>query len=323
MANINDAVSWVLAGKYGNGADRIARLKAAWFDPTAVQNAVNAKLWAKTTTKQSTNNWIWYYDSISGRWVDTSNGDGYKNQDDYYQSFQEFHNPTYSYDAYANKTMADGRTYLEAFNDMEKKFMDNPSAYSEEQVNALQEMRNKLYWTSSDTFNRWETFKDAGLNKNNYLNNIWFKGDWTEYENSLMNPARKSMFDKSPTYKFNQDQINELTYLVTSWQLDGKDLTTEKLYNSFGKDWFIGLSNTGDSNTSQGTGATLQSTGSLGNMPAITQRTTGYSVGNGRYDQDDQSQHGKDAYAYSSTWNKQWGNSNASANTFGFKMFNL
>ena len=43
-ADYNKAVEDVLAGKYGNGAERVQKLTAAGFDATKVQNLVNKKL---------------------------------------------------------------------------------------------------------------------------------------------------------------------------------------------------------------------------------------------------------------------------------------
>lgn len=40
----------VIAGKWGNGADRVQRLTAAGYDATAVQNAVNTRLASRTQT---------------------------------------------------------------------------------------------------------------------------------------------------------------------------------------------------------------------------------------------------------------------------------
>ena len=44
----------VLAGKWGNGADRKSRLTAAGYDYDAVQNAVNAKLSGQKAKKSNT-----------------------------------------------------------------------------------------------------------------------------------------------------------------------------------------------------------------------------------------------------------------------------
>lgn len=51
---VTDAlVTEVINGKWGNGADRTAKLKAAGYDPSAVQNAVNAKLKGSSSSTAS------------------------------------------------------------------------------------------------------------------------------------------------------------------------------------------------------------------------------------------------------------------------------
>lgn len=42
--SVTDAAKAVIAGKYGNGADRVAKLKAAGYDPDTVQKKVNELL---------------------------------------------------------------------------------------------------------------------------------------------------------------------------------------------------------------------------------------------------------------------------------------
>lgn len=50
--SVDEIAKEVISGKWGNGQDRINRLKAAGYDPTAVQNKVN-ELLGKTTSKKS------------------------------------------------------------------------------------------------------------------------------------------------------------------------------------------------------------------------------------------------------------------------------
>lgn len=51
--SIEEVAKEVISGKWGNGQDRINRLKAAGYDPTAVQNKVNELLGKTTTSKKS------------------------------------------------------------------------------------------------------------------------------------------------------------------------------------------------------------------------------------------------------------------------------
>lgn len=51
----NDTIAnEVINGKWGNGADREKRLKAAGYNPTTIQNLVNQKLGSKTTSRPKT-----------------------------------------------------------------------------------------------------------------------------------------------------------------------------------------------------------------------------------------------------------------------------
>lgn len=51
--SVEEVAKEVISGKWGNGQDRINRLKAAGYDPTAVQNKVNELLGKTTTSKKS------------------------------------------------------------------------------------------------------------------------------------------------------------------------------------------------------------------------------------------------------------------------------
>ena len=49
----NDQIAQeVIAGKWGNGSDRMNRLQAAGYDPDAIQNLVNQKLGVKTSPSE-------------------------------------------------------------------------------------------------------------------------------------------------------------------------------------------------------------------------------------------------------------------------------
>lgn len=56
----------VINGKWGNGADRIARLKAAGYDPNTVQSEVNHELNASTPAKKSIS--VIATEVINGQW---------------------------------------------------------------------------------------------------------------------------------------------------------------------------------------------------------------------------------------------------------------
>ena len=73
--SINELASEVIAGKWGNGDARRARLTQAGYDPTAVQQNVNHLLASKPQTLKS--NEAIAKEVISGKW---GNGDARKSR---------------------------------------------------------------------------------------------------------------------------------------------------------------------------------------------------------------------------------------------------
>ena len=62
---VDELADEVIAGKWGNGADRKARLTAEGYDPEAVQNAVNAKVKADQKADQAEWHTIQRYETLS------------------------------------------------------------------------------------------------------------------------------------------------------------------------------------------------------------------------------------------------------------------
>lgn len=76
--NVDELADEVIAGKWGNGQDRINRLTTAGYDAAAVQSAVNDKLAGKTTaqtTAKKSNEEI-AKEVVAGKW---GNGGDRKN----------------------------------------------------------------------------------------------------------------------------------------------------------------------------------------------------------------------------------------------------
>lgn len=73
--NVVEIAKEVIAGKWGNGATRTAKLKAAGYDPSAVQTKVNEMLSGSTSTKKSVEQVA--KEVIAGKW---GNGTTRKNK---------------------------------------------------------------------------------------------------------------------------------------------------------------------------------------------------------------------------------------------------
>lgn len=66
-ASVDTVASQVIAGSWGNGPDRVARLRAAGYDPNAVQAAVNRKMGVGAAPTRKTNDQI-ANEVIAGLW---------------------------------------------------------------------------------------------------------------------------------------------------------------------------------------------------------------------------------------------------------------